>query len=136
MNSNRLEDRLYLYVCKNMNVDPKIMFAASSQASELLKSLGNPVRLMIVCQILNGEKSVGELAEFLNVSQSTVSQHLALLRKDGIVSPRREAQTIYYSISSVPAKEIITVLYDLYCAPGGICNPNPAQAKKRARTKS
>jgi DNA-binding transcriptional ArsR family regulator len=119
-----------------MNVDPKIMIAASGQASELLKSLGNPVRLMIVCQILNGEKSVGELADFLKSSQSTVSQHLALLRKDGIVSPRREAQTIYYSISSAPAKAIITVLYDLYCAPGGICNPNPAQAKKRARTKS
>ena len=119
-----------------MNVDPKIMIAASSQASELLKSLGNPVRLMIVCQILNGEKSVGELAAFLKVSQSTVSQHLALMRKDCIVSPRREAQTIYYSISSPPAKAIISALYELYCAPGGICNPRPGQAKKRDRTRS
>lgn len=118
-----------------MNVDPKIMIAASSQASELLKSLGNPVRLMIVCQILNSERSVGELADFLKVSQSTVSQHLALMRKDGIVSPRREAQTIYYSICSPPAKAIISALYELYCAPGGICNPGPAQTKKGARIK-
>ena len=65
----------------------------------------------------DGERSVGELAEFLNLRDSTVSQHLALLRKDGLVSARREAQTIFYSIASEPAREVLKTLYQAFCAP-------------------
>jgi len=93
------------------------MESAADQASELLKALSNRHRLLIICQLIDGERSVGELAEFLNLRDSTVSQHLALLRKDGLVAARRDAQTIYYSIASTPAREILKTLYQVYCAP-------------------
>ena len=93
------------------------MEAAADQASELLKALSNRHRLLIICQLIDGERSVGDLAEFLGLRDSTVSQHLALLRKDGLVSARRDAQTIYYSIASDPAREVLKTLYQVYCAP-------------------
>ena len=68
------------------------------EASELLKALGNAHRLMILCQLVEGEKSVGELVRSIGLSQSALSQHLARLRRDGIVNTRRSAQTIYYSL--------------------------------------
>jgi ArsR family transcriptional regulator, virulence genes transcriptional regulator len=93
------------------------MEQAADQASELLKALANRHRLLIICQLIDGERSVGELAEFLNLRDSTVSQHLALLRKDGLVSARRDAQTIYYSITSEPARAVLKTLYQVFCAP-------------------
>jgi DNA-binding transcriptional ArsR family regulator len=93
------------------------MKEAADLASELLKALSNRHRLLIICQLIDGERSVGDLAELLDLRDSTVSQHLALLRKDGLVSARRDAQTIYYSIASDPAREILTTLYRVYCAP-------------------
>ena len=93
------------------------MEAAADQASELLKALSNRHRLLIICQLIDGERSVGELAQFLDLRDSTVSQHLALLRKDGLVSARREAQTIYYSIESDPAREVLKTLYQVFCKP-------------------
>ena len=93
------------------------MERAADQASELLKALSNRHRLLIICQLIDGERSVGELAEFLSLRDSTVSQHLALLRKDGLVSSRRDAQTIFYSIASEPAREILKTLYQVFCAP-------------------
>ncbi len=108
-----------------MNID--VMKAAADSASELLKALANRHRLLIVCQLIDGERSVGDLAEFLGLRDSTVSQHLALLRKDGLVVARRDAQTIYYSIASDPAREILTALYRVYCTP-----PNGKEAKKKA----
>src|SRR5512136_1388460 len=107
-----------------MKIDSDIMEAAADQASELLKALANRHRLLIVCQLIDGERSVGDLAEFLKLRDSTVSQHLALLRKDGLVSARRDAQTIYYSIESDPAREVLKALYQVYCAP-----PKAARAK-------
>jgi len=100
-----------------MNINPEIMERAADQASELLKALANRHRLLIICQLIDGERSVGELAAFLNLRDSTVSQHLALLRKDGLVSARREAQTIFYSIASEPAREVLKTLYQAFCAP-------------------
>ena len=108
-----------------MNID--VMEAASDRASELLKALSNRHRLLIVCQLIDGERSVGDLAGFLGLRDSTVSQHLALLRKDGLVSARRDAQTIYYSIASAPAREVLTTLYRVYCAP-----ENTGISRKRA----
>src|SRR6266705_5007025 len=100
-----------------MKINAKAMRVAADQASELLKALSNRHRLLIICQLIDGERSVGELAGFLDLRDSTVSQHLALLRKDGLVSARRDAQTIYYSIASNPAREVLKVLYQVNCAP-------------------
>jgi DNA-binding transcriptional ArsR family regulator len=108
-----------------MNID--VMEAAADSASDLLKALANRHRLLIICQLIDGERSVGDLAEFLDLRDSTVSQHLALLRKDGLVSARRQAQTIYYSIASEPAREILTALYRVYCTP-----PNGKTSQKKA----
>jgi DNA-binding transcriptional ArsR family regulator len=107
-----------------MNVDA--METAADSASDLLKALANRHRLLIVCQLIDGERSVGDLAEFLGLRDSTVSQHLALLRKDGLVSARRDAQTIYYSIASEPAREILSALYRIYCTP-----PNGKASQKK-----
>lgn len=90
---------------------------AADGAGALLKALANPHRLMIVCQLNGCERSVGELAELLGLRDSTVSQHLSLLRKDGIVATRRDGQTIWYSICSEPAGELLETLYRIYCAP-------------------
>ena len=91
------------------------MQAAAAEASELLKALANPHRLMIICQLIERECSVGELAHLLNLRDSTVSQHLALLRKDGLVVPRRDGQMIWYSIASSSARELLATLYRIYC---------------------
>jgi DNA-binding transcriptional ArsR family regulator len=107
-----------------MKVSAETMQVAAGEASELLKALSNRHRLMIICQLIDGERSVGELAMFLDLRDSTVSQHLALLRKDGLVSSRRDAQTIWYSISSTPAREVVQTLYRLYCSPRAVCRPN------------
>ena len=78
------------------------------------------------------ERSVGELAALLKIRDSTVSQHLALLRKDGLVTARRDGQTIWYSIGSPQARELVRTLYRVYCAPtSGV---QPASAPQDART--
>ena len=91
----RLTTYSYLRIYASMKIDSEIMERAADQASDLLKALSNRHRLLIICQLIDGERSVGELAEFLNLRDSTVSQHLALLRKDGLVASRRDAQTIF-----------------------------------------
>ena len=97
------------------------MQASAGEAEELLKAIANRHRLTILCQLIDGERSVGELADFLSLRDSTVSQHLALLRKDGLVSTRREGQTIWYAIASAPARKLLETLYQIYCAPVPIC---------------
>ncbi|MDE2582732.1 MAG: helix-turn-helix transcriptional regulator [Rhodospirillales bacterium] len=115
-----------------MKLDLDAMRAAADQASDLLKSLANRHRLLILCQLLDGERSVGELVAFLQIRDSAVSQHLALLRKDGLVAARRDGQTIRYSIASEPAREILAALAGIYCTPAPICGgaapPPPASA--------
>lgn len=86
-----------------------------SSACDLLKSLANPHRLMLVCRLIEGECSVGELAEFMGLRDSTVSQHLSLLRKDGIVGTRREGQVIWYSIKDPAARAVTELLHSIYC---------------------
>jgi DNA-binding transcriptional ArsR family regulator len=119
-----------------MKIRSEPMRAAADQASSLLKALANPHRLLIVCQLIEKERSVGELAGFLGVRDSTVSQHLAVLRRDGIVNARRDGQTIWYSIGSDPARELVHTLYRAYCAPAAACVPAASRsaAPKRART--
>jgi len=92
------------------------MDAAADKASALMKTLGHKGRLLILCQLASGEKSVGQLAESLDIPQSPLSQHLSRMRKEGLVGTRREAQTIYYSLQADEAGKIIQCLYTLYCA--------------------
>lgn len=99
-----------------MKIDPEAMKAGADMASELLKSLSNRYRLLILCRLSDGEHSVGQLADFLGIRDSTVSQHLALLRRHKIIAARRDGQTIWYRIESEPAREIINTLYQSFCA--------------------
>ncbi|WP_037234093.1 ArsR/SmtB family transcription factor [Rhodomicrobium udaipurense] len=91
------------------------MEKAADAASELLQSLGHRSRLLIMCHLIDGEKSVGQLAALLQTRESTVSQHLALLRKDRLVATRREGQTVFYSIASEPARQLLELLHALFC---------------------
>ncbi|HSV29398.1 MAG TPA: metalloregulator ArsR/SmtB family transcription factor [Candidatus Omnitrophota bacterium] len=96
---------------------------SARRASTLLKAMSNEHRLMILCQLLDSEKSVGELERLIGLSQSALSQHLARLRRDNLVQTRRQAQTIFYSLSGEEASAVINTLYGLYCAKqdGAIC---------------
>jgi ArsR family transcriptional regulator, virulence genes transcriptional regulator len=84
-------------------------------AVNLLKALSNEKRLMVVCALYKGEKNVGELEKIVGLSQSALSQHLARLRRDGLVNNRRDAQTIYYSLSDTATAQVLKCLYDIYC---------------------
>ena len=86
----------------------------TEKASALLKALANEKRLMIVCILCKGEKNVGDLEQFIGLSQSALSQHLARLRRDGIVDTRREAQTIYYSIKDAAVPTLLACLATIY----------------------
>jgi len=95
----------------------KKLFEQAREASELLKALSHETRLLILCLLTEGEKSVTELEETMSMSQASVSQQLARLRFDRLVSTRRDGRTIYYSIASEEISAIINQLYDLFCSP-------------------
>ncbi len=88
----------------------------ATDAGQLLKALGNPDRLMLLCQLVVGEMNVGELESRLGIVQPTLSQQLGVLRREGLVDTRRDGRQIYYRISSPEAMAIIETLYGLYCA--------------------
>jgi DNA-binding transcriptional ArsR family regulator len=117
-----------------MKMNAQLMHGAADRASDLLKSMANRHRLLILCQLVERERSVGELAEFLGIRDSGVSQHLALLRKDGLVAPRRDGQTIWYSIASTEARALLAALYDAFCAPKPVRKPSAAR-KTTARNR-
>jgi DNA-binding transcriptional ArsR family regulator len=87
-----------------------------AEAARLLKALGNEQRLHILCNLLDGPLSVGELNQRLELSQSALSQHLGVLRESGLVETRREAQSIYYSLPHGPVVRVMGLLQDIYCA--------------------
>jgi DNA-binding transcriptional ArsR family regulator len=89
--------------------------AHADAAARLLKAMANPHRLLILCVLGEGELSVGALNERIPLSQSALSQHLAVLRADGLVATRRESQTIYYRIEPGPALDVIRSLHGHYC---------------------
>jgi ArsR family transcriptional regulator len=107
MNDEHLTDEL--------EIDPRRMAVAAGKASDLMKTLGHKDRLMVLCHLISGEKSVGELAGLLAIPQSPLSQHLARMRKEKLVVTRREAQTIYYSIASEEAARVVGLMHELYC---------------------
>ena len=100
------------------NVDVDRMAERAREASEFLKALAHESRLMILCDLLHGERSVGELEALLSRRQSTVSQQLARLRLEGLVSARRDGKTILYSIADEKVRAVIGVLYDTFCRRG------------------
>jgi len=104
---------------QNGEINFEQMAKSASRASSLMKTLGHKDRLMILCHLANGEKSVGEIANLLEISQSPLSQHLSRMRKEELVDTRRESQTIYYSLKSGEASRIVEVLYELFCAQEG-----------------
>lgn len=91
------------------------MEESADKVSDLMKVLSNKNRLMILCQLAEGEKSVGELVELLGARGPAMSQQLALLRKDGLVKTRRDGQTIYYSLARDDVSKLMAFLYDTYC---------------------
>jgi DNA-binding transcriptional ArsR family regulator len=98
-------------------MDLDLMRENATRASELMKLLGHPHRLMILCELNQGECSVGELSDKIGINQSPLSQHLARMRHEGVVTSRREAQTVYYSLAGSEITAVISLLYGLYCDP-------------------
>ena len=93
------------------------MKASAGNACRLMKVLSNPDRLMLLCQLSQGEKRVGELEEILGIVQPTLSQQLTVLRDEELVSTRRESKNIYYQIASPQALAVMNILYAQFCAP-------------------
>lgn len=93
------------------------MLETASTVSGLMKSLSNPKRLLILCQLTEGERSVSELARLTDMREPAVSQQLALLRKDGIVNARRDGQNMLYALDRPDIRRLIEFLYATYCEP-------------------
>lgn len=101
----------------------------ATEAAHLLEALANPRRLMILCELADGERSVGDLATIVGLQQAALSQHLARLRAQGIVATRRQSQMIFYRLASTDAAAVINTLADIFCRP----SRDPTR-NKRART--
>ena len=117
------------------NFDITLFEAIAAEAAKLLRALGNERRLMILCQLTDRERSVGELLPLVGLSQSALSQHLAVLREEGIVATRRESQSIWYRISDPAAMKVVATLAEIFCPPTveitDARNPDPSQARDR-----
>ncbi|KEZ03320.1 ArsR family transcriptional regulator [Burkholderia sp. MSh2] len=98
------------------SIDLRTMQASAAKACALLKVLANPDRLLIMCRLSQDELSVGELEEQLGIRQPTLSQQLAVLRENGLVTARREGKNIFYSVASQQALAVMAVLYQQFCA--------------------
>jgi ArsR family transcriptional regulator len=96
-------------------LDINLMRANADNACRMMKTLANRDRLMLLCQLSQGEKRVGELEEATNIQQPTLSQQLAVLREENVVSTRRDGKHIYYKISSPVAMSVMELLYATYC---------------------
>ncbi|MGO9743672.1 MAG: ArsR/SmtB family transcription factor [Roseiarcus sp.] len=92
-----------------------MMTESAREASDFLKALAHESRLHILCQLVNGEKHVGELEEALEIRQSTVSQQLARLRLEGLVTFRRDGKQVYYSLANDDVRKVINVLVEIFC---------------------
>ena len=98
--------------------DPERMSDKAKRAADFLKALAHENRLMLLCILAEGERSVSELEKMLELRQPTVSQQLARLRIDGLVTARRDGKTIYYSLASEEARVIVGAVYDVFCGKG------------------
>jgi DNA-binding transcriptional ArsR family regulator len=98
-------------------IDLQNIIENAEKASKLLKVMSHPSRLMVLCYLMNGEAPVSALNEAIPLSQSALSQHLAGLRKAGLVDTRRESQAIHYRLTSRAVSRILEALYQIYCLP-------------------
>jgi DNA-binding transcriptional ArsR family regulator len=99
------------------DLDFDMLLDNAQQASEFLKALSHEVRLLILCFLIDGEKSVSEIEKMLKLRQPAVSQQLARLRADGLVETRRNGKNIYYSLARTEVRDVIQVLHDNFCRP-------------------
>ncbi len=107
-------------MCDTMAVadlSPTQFAAKAGEAAALLKALAHEARLMVLCQLIEGEHSAGALQESSGLSQSALSQHLARLREEGLVDTRRDAQTIYYRLANPNVTRVLDTLAQIYCPP-------------------
>ena len=95
--------------------DINMMRVAAQKATSMLRVMANEDRLLLLCQLTHGEKSVGELEQLLDIRQPTLSQQLGVLRIDGLVVTRREGKRIYYSVADANVRALLKTLYELYC---------------------
>lgn len=95
----------------------KTMSRKADAAATLLRALSHAARLKVLCELSDGERSVGTLVAASGLGQSALSQHLARLRAEGLVATRRDAQTIYYRVADAKVLRLIRLLYELYCGP-------------------
>jgi ArsR family transcriptional regulator len=98
-----------------VQLDLNVLRVGAQHAVSALKLLANEDRLLLLCQLSQGEKCVSELETLLNIRQPTLSQQLGVLRKEGVIAPRRDGKNIYYSVASPELLQILTLLYQLYC---------------------
>ena len=98
-------------------IDPGELGAHAETAAALLRSMGSKWRLLALCNLVEGERSVGELQRAVGLSQSALSQHLAVLRRMKLVETRRETQTIYYRLAGGAVSAVLETLHGIYCAP-------------------
>lgn len=96
-------------------IDMRTMRKRAGEAAAMMRALSHEARLMVLCELVEGERMAGELVASSGLSQSALSQHLAKLREEGLVATRREGQTIYYRIGDGRAEEILSVLHNIYC---------------------
>jgi DNA-binding transcriptional ArsR family regulator len=99
----------------NATLDINAMRDAAESATAMLRTLGNADRLLLLCQLCQGEKAVGELEELLDIHQPTLSQQLGVLRTEGLVNTRRDGKRIFYSIADPRVLQLLGTLYQLYC---------------------
>ena len=112
---NRLESIQPLPETESVAARMAELQANALRAAGLLKSMSNPARLVILCQLAEGERSVGELERAVGLSQSGISQHLAVLRRGDVVSSRRVGQTVLYSLASRDVRILMATLHDVFC---------------------
>ncbi len=96
-------------------IDPDVLRSAAGRAVSALKVLANEERLLLLCQLSQGERCVGELEQRLGIRQPTLSQQLGVLRTEGVVHTRRQGKNVFYSVADPSLLEILAVLYRLYC---------------------
>ena len=99
----------------NITISP--LEAKAEEVAATLSAMANPKRLVVLCTLLEGEKSVGELADIVQLSSAALSQHLGKMRALRLVATRRDGQTIYYSLASAEVQAVLETLYRVYCAP-------------------
>ncbi|MDC8758795.1 ArsR/SmtB family transcription factor [Janthinobacterium fluminis] len=103
------------------NFDMDGMRAAAQRASALLRAMANPDRLLLLCQLSQGERSVGALEQLLGIQQPTLSQQLGVLREEALVATRRDGKQVFYRVASVQALAVLQVLYSQFCAERTAC---------------